>query len=145
MLQRRNGVSAPSGSVSRRMGSVRQRGTKPERTLRSALFASGLRYRVNQRSLPGSPDIVFSGARVAVFVNGCFWHHHRGCPRATIPKTNTLFWMEKFAANRSRDAAVRRSLIAQGWFVRTVWECEVGNSLLEIADRIKEDLVVRGK
>jgi DNA mismatch endonuclease (patch repair protein) len=95
----------------------------------------GYRFRLHRRDLPGSPDLVFSRRKMAVFVHGCFWHRHPGCSRATTPKTRTEFWVGKFKRNVERDAEVERSLRAQGWDVLTVWECETRN-----ADRLSETL-----
>lgn len=99
------------------------RDTKPEIALRRRLHRLGLRYRIADRRLPGSPDLVFPRWRTAVFVNGCYWHHHLGCRRATLPKSNTDFWVDKFRANRRRDRRKVRDLIAAGWRVGVVWEC----------------------
>ena len=109
------------------------RDTKPEIALRSAIHARGLRYRIADRRLPGSPDIVLPRWRTVIFVNGCYWHHHPGCRRATIPKTNSDFWLAKFEANRQRDRRNVRDLQARGWRVGVVWECEPTE---EIADEV---------
>jgi DNA mismatch endonuclease (patch repair protein) len=89
------------------MAGVRQKNTRPEILLRKALFRAGLRYRIHRRDLPGTPDIVFPSERTAVFVHGCFWHRHHGCPRTTIPTTRAEFWLEKFSKNVERDKTVR--------------------------------------
>src|SRR5688500_542986 len=93
--------------TSKRLGRIRQADTAPEQTVRRALWALGLRFRRANRDLPGSPDIANRTAHWAVFVHGCFWHAHTGCSKATVPKRNRQFWLEKFAANRARDARVR--------------------------------------
>ncbi|HVW86586.1 MAG TPA: very short patch repair endonuclease [Bryobacteraceae bacterium] len=109
------------------MSRIRGANTKPEILLRSALHASGLRFRLHRRDLPGAPDIVFPGARVAVFVDGCFWH---GCPsHGARPKTNREFWSSKLAANRRRDLNVNASLKDSGWTVLRFWEHEVKRGL----------------
>lgn len=118
-------VSPSSPETSRRMARVRQRGTDVEIELRRALHALGLRYRL-QVPLSRKPrrvaDIVFIGARVAVFVDGCFWH---GCPlHATWPKENAGFWRAKIEANRARDADTTRRLRELGWEVIRVWSHE---------------------
>lgn len=107
------------------MRSIRGSGTRPEMRARLVASLSGLEYRVNDRDLPGSPDIVFPRERLAVFVNGCFWHRHAGCPRATSPKSNVHFWETKFRANVRRDRAARRRLRAMGWEVAVLWECQL--------------------
>lgn len=109
---------------SRMMSGIRGRDTLPELTVRRALHSAGLRYRVDVRSLPGRPDIVFPSRLVAIFVHGCFWHRHQGCRFATTPATRPEFWQTKFAQNVARDERVRRQLEAAGWAVVTVWECE---------------------
>jgi DNA mismatch endonuclease (patch repair protein) len=106
------------------MRRVRRRDTAPERAVASALRALGHAYRKNVRSLPGSPDFANKRRRWAVFVHGCYWHRHRGCKRATVPKHNRAFWQAKFAANRKRDAAAIRELRRRGFKVVLVWECE---------------------
>ena len=106
------------------MRRVKGADTTPERLVRSALHAQGHRFRLHARDLPGRPDIVFRGDRLAIFVHGCFWHRHPGCPHCRMPKSRVDFWKEKFAANVARDAAVAARLIADGWWVETIWECE---------------------
>jgi DNA mismatch endonuclease (patch repair protein) len=112
------------------MRHVRQKGTGAEGRVARMLWDVGLRYRRNVKSLPGSPDFANKSGKWAVFVNGCFWHHHGGCPRATIPKRNRAFWTQKFRANKSRDAAKIERLHRRGFCVMTIWECELdGNKL----------------
>jgi DNA mismatch endonuclease, patch repair protein len=108
-----------------RMGLVPTKNTEPERQLRKRLWAAGIRYRLHARSLPGSPDVVIPRSKLAVFVNGCFWHRHRGCARASTPKTNAAFWKEKFDRNCARDVDNYRKLRADGWLVMVIWECEI--------------------
>jgi DNA mismatch endonuclease (patch repair protein) len=107
------------------MQRVRQRDTAPELALRSVLHAHGIRFRVCQRDLPGRPDLVNKRRRWAVFVHGCFWHGHAGCSKATLPKTNTAFWVAKIAANQARDERKNRALEELGYLVLTVWQCEL--------------------
>lgn len=106
------------------MRSVHRRQTKPEMVVRRALHASGYRFRANVTGLPGSPDIVFTARRKAIFVHGCFWHRHPGCRLTSLPKTNVDFWQEKFVRNVERDARKVLKLEANGWRTLTVWECE---------------------
>lgn len=116
-------VDTVSKSVrSRIMASVRQRDTAPEMRLRKALHRLGLRFRLHDRKLPGSPDLVFPRFRSVVFVHGCFWHAH-GCKYSTTPSARLEFWAEKFAANKARDERNVNLLLASGWRVLTVWEC----------------------
>ncbi|XBY45108.1 very short patch repair endonuclease [Methyloraptor flagellatus] len=121
-------MKAPKPDDPRRsalMARVRQRGTAPELAVAAILRSLGLAYRLNVRSLPGSPDFANKHRRWAIFVMGCYWHHHTACRSATVPKTNEAFWRGKFAANRLRDARAVRSLRAAGYRVLLVWECEV--------------------
>jgi DNA mismatch endonuclease (patch repair protein) len=104
------------------MASVGQKDTGVELLLRRALHKIGLRYRLHDRSLPGSPDLVFSRFHAVVFVHGCYWHSH-GCYRSTVPKSRHEFWTEKFHANRSRDERNVNLLRECGWRVLTIWEC----------------------
>jgi DNA mismatch endonuclease (patch repair protein) len=104
------------------MASVGQKDTGAELLLRSALHKIGLRYRLHDRSLPGSPDLVFPRFHAVVFVHGCYWHSH-GCYRSTIPQSRREFWTEKFHENRSRDERNVSVLLGGAWRVLTVWEC----------------------
>jgi DNA mismatch endonuclease (patch repair protein) len=112
-------------TVSRRMAAVPSRDTGPERVVRALVHSLGRRFRVRNRDLPGSPDIANRSARWAIFVHGCFWHHHVGCPRASRPKSNRHYWREKFQRNRRRDASALRSLSSQGFNVLVLWQCEL--------------------
>lgn len=111
-------------ATSKRLGKQRQQGTKAELIVRRIAHGLGLRFRVFNRDLPGSPDLANRSKRWAVFVHGCYWHSHHGCERATVPKRNRKFWLEKFEANRARDTRVLSALKAQGWIIQVVWECE---------------------
>ena len=107
------------------MRAVKSRDTKPEIALRKALFALGYRYRLNVKTLPGKPDLVFPKHRTVIFVHGCFWHGH-DCKRGNrIPKTNRAYWTEKIARNKARDLRNAAALEAAGWRVLTLWECEL--------------------
>lgn len=120
------------------MRRVRQHGTKPELVVRRFLHASGLRYRLNVRSLPGSPDLVFPKYKAVVLVHGCYWHRHAGCRFTTLPSSNVDFWQQKFAANVERDRRKERELRALGWRVFVVWGCETSaNRLQRLAREIK--------
>ena len=104
------------------MARIKGRNTKPEVVLRKALFSLGFRYRLHDKRLPGTPDLVFPKYHAVVFVNGCFWHGHE-CALFVVPATNTSFWIKKIAGNRSRDGKALQELRALGWRVTTVWEC----------------------
>ncbi|MGM9806235.1 MAG: very short patch repair endonuclease [Candidatus Aphodosoma sp.] len=107
------------------MASIRSKNTKPEILVRKYLFSRGFRYRLNYPRLPGHPDIVLKKYRTVIFVNGCFWHGHEGCPHFAIPKTNTEFWKSKIERNRTRDMAERQEISALGWHCIVVWECQL--------------------
>ena len=110
------------------MSHIRSKNTKPEVMLRRELFSSGYRYRLNVKKLPGTPDIVLSKYRTCIFVNGCFWHGHKGCPKFVMPKTNAEFWRTKIETNRERDLRDYQQLESLGWRVIVVWECELGKT-----------------
>lgn len=107
------------------MSRVKSANTRPELQVRSLLHRLGYRFRLHTRSLPGKPDLVFQSRRAVIFVHGCFWHRHAGCPKASMPTTRADFWAEKFEANQARDARVLRALADSGWRTEVVWECEV--------------------
>lgn len=110
---------------SRRMALVRSTDTKPEMAVRKLLHGMGYRYRLHCRDLPGKPDLVFRSRRAVVFVHGCFWHRHDGCPLARMPKSRVKFWTTKLEGNRDRDARKITALEEIGWRVFVVWECEL--------------------
>ena len=107
------------------MRQVKGRNTTPEMKVRKALTKLGARYRLHRKDLPGNPDIVMPGRRLALFVNGCFWHGHDCARGARVPKANRGYWTAKVARNRARDMAAREALTASGWRVETLWECEL--------------------
>lgn len=107
------------------MSRIRGKNTKPEILVRKGLHAHGFRFRLQDRKLPGRPDIVLPKYGVVIMVNGCFWHGHKGCRYATRPKSNVEFWTAKIQRNRHRDQVTEAHLSALGWHVITVWECEL--------------------
>lgn len=107
------------------MAAVKGKDTKPEMIVRKYLFSRGLRFRVQVRKLPGTPDIVLPRYKTVIFVNGCFWHGHEGCRYFRLPKSNVEFWKEKIECNIVRDARNETELKALGWNVIQVWECEI--------------------
>ncbi|WP_271627831.1 very short patch repair endonuclease [Bradyrhizobium sp. CCBAU 11445] len=109
------------------MGRIRGKGTKPELVVRSSAHRLGFRFRLHAKTLPGSPDLVFPGRKIALFVHGCFWHRHPGCRHCYVPKSNIQFWREKFKKNVLRDERVRRGLEEMGWRVAVIWECETAD------------------
>jgi DNA mismatch endonuclease (patch repair protein) len=125
----------------RLMGRFRGKDTKPEMLVRRTLHRMGLRFRLHRKDLPGTPDIVLPGRRLAIFVHGCFWHHHEGCSTARIPPTRPDFWKAKFRYNKKRDLENAEKLRGMGWNVVEIWECDARRATLE--DRLR--LVVLGK
>ena len=129
------------------MSRIRGKNTKPEILVRKGLHARGFRFRLHNKKLPGSPDIVLPKYGVAIMVNGCFWHGHKGCRYATKPKSNVEFWETKIARNRHRDEVTTAHLDALGWHVITVWECElrVGSQLKDRLDALAEEVWQAGE
>jgi len=117
------------------MRRVKGKDTSPELKVRKALTAAGVRYRLHRADLPGKPDIVLPGRRLAIFVHGCFWHGHDCARGARVPKQNRDYWLGKVARNRARDTTSREALAALGWRVETIWECE-----LKDADELRSRL-----
>ena len=115
---------------SRNMRAIRGKNTKPELTIWRLLHAAGYRFRLHRKDLPGRPDIVFPSRRKAIFVHGCFWHQHPGCPYAYMPKTRAAFWRDKLQRNTERDATAQAALAACGWRALIVWECEIADTKL---------------
>lgn len=109
------------------MSRIRSKHTKPELLVRSLLHVQGYRFRLHVRGLPGHPDIVLPKWKTVVFVNGCFWHRHKGCGYAYMPKTRKGFWRRKFLGNVRRDRRKVKALASLGWTVETIWECELAN------------------
>ena len=112
-----------SANRSRIMSRIRGKNTKPEIRVRHLVHSLGYRYRLHRRDLPGTPDLVFPGRRKVIFVHGCFWHQH-DCPRGSRPSSNKRFWNAKLKQNVERDNKNISDLIAAGWSVLVVWECE---------------------
>ena len=134
----------PSSEVTTKvMRSNKGRDTGPELTLRKALRESGFTgYRINWKKIPGRPDIAYPGRKVAIFVNGCFWHR---CPHCNLPlpKSHTDFWQQKFDRNVERDRRKTEELESLGWTVITVWECEIKKDLPTVVLRLIE--VIEGR
>jgi DNA mismatch endonuclease (patch repair protein) len=109
------------------MAKIKGKNTRPELIVRQTLHAMGYRFRLHRRDLPGRPDIVLPRYRTVVFVHGCYWHRHVGCARSTMPQTRRDFWQTKFAGTVERDRAQAERLVAAGWNVAVIWECETRN------------------
>ena len=112
------------------MAQVRRANTGPEMVVRRLIHGLGYRYRLHDRRLPGTPDLVFPARRKAVFVHGCFWHRHEGCRLASTPKTRCEFWEAKFQANQTRDQRAIAALSELGWSTLVVWQCETKHTLV---------------
>ena len=129
-MSKRNDIVSPE-TRSRMMRSVARENTTAERAVRSILRDLGVSYRLNSRSLPGSPDVSNKTRKWAIFVNGCFWHGHKNCPKTKggrefrVPETRSRFWRQKLGENRLRDARKCRALRAMGFHVALVWECQL--------------------
>lgn len=111
------------------MARIRGKSTKPELIVRRTAHQLGYRFRLHRKQLPGTPDLSFPRLRLAVFVNGCFWHRHPNCRYAYTPKSNIDFWTRKFSNNIQRDIRVKEQLESMGWRIAVIWECETADSL----------------
>lgn len=137
------GPAPLNSSVRQQMQRMPDRDTKPEKLLRSELFGRGLRFRVNVRSLPGSPDIVLSRAKIAVFVDGCYWH---GCPvHKRAPVHNRAWWIQKIQGNQARDERNDSDLRADGWWVLRYWEHDDVDDIADEIEWMWRDLTGRRK
>jgi DNA mismatch endonuclease (patch repair protein) len=110
------------------MAAVRSKNTTPELIVRRAVHRLGFRFRLHDKKLPGKPDLVLRKWRTVIFVNGCFWHRHSNCKKATTPKSNEPFWMKKFGENKRRDRLTYKVLARLGWKVIVIWQCETALS-----------------
>lgn len=118
------------------MSKVGSSDTKPEWILRCGLHRLGFRYRLENKHLPGRPDLAFPKYHSVVYVHGCYWHRHSGCKDASMPKSNVDFWAKKFSENTERDRKVEQALTERGWRVMVVWECELLNHTVETIGRV---------
>ena len=128
------------------MSRIRSNKTKPEQLVASYLREHHMGYRRSVKDLPGKPDFVLTKYHAVIFVNGCFWHRHEGCKRATTPKTNTEYWNAKFQKNIERDKAAYQELQEKGWRVFVIWECELKKKVAEdrlsrLAEEIKNSTI----
>lgn len=128
---------------SERMSRVRGKNTAPEMKLRRLIHGMGYRYRLHVSDLPGKPDLVFPSRHAVIFMHGCFWHRHANCKLARLPKSKLDFWEIKLEENRQRDLRYRERLMAMGWRVLIVWECELQN-LDHVSRVVREFLGERG-
>ena len=115
------------------MRRVKGRDTAPELKVRKLLTAQGARYRLHRKDLPGKPDIVLPGRKLAIFVHGCFWHGHDCVRGARVPKQNQDYWLAKVGRNRARDSESQAALTSAGWRVEVIWECELKDDAVLLA------------
>ena len=128
------------------MSRIKGKETKPEVVVRKYLFSEGFRYRKNVKDLPGTPDIVLPRYKTVIFVNGCFWHGHKGCRHFVVPDTNREFWIGKIEANIQRDARKSAELEKLGWRVIVIWECELNPKVRDMTLlRLKENIINQNK
>lgn len=113
------------------MSQIKGKNTKPEILVRKFLFRNGFRYRLNDKKLPGKPDIVLKKYNTVIFVDGCFWHGHKGCKYYVIPKTRTDFWLKKIETNITNDKKKRLQLKKMGWKIINLWECDLSKNKSE--------------
>lgn len=127
------------------MSQIKRSNTKPEVLVRKYLFAAGFRYRIDVKDLAGRPDIVLPKYKTVIFVNGCFWHMHKGCDKFVWPASNQEYWEKKLNGNKQRDLKNYEMLREQGWRVITIWECELRKTVAD--ERLKKLCVeiVKGK
>lgn len=136
-----------SSSRSALMARIRSRDTAPELAVRRVAHRMGLRFRLYRKDLPGRPDLVFPKHRLAVLVHGCFWHRHRGCRHAAMPKSRVEYWSEKFERNIARDRRDEENLRKLGWRVLVIWECETRDEVAiehRLAEQVRGDAAVPG-
>ncbi len=126
---------------SRNMSKIKSKNTKLEMIVREYLFSHGLRYRIHYK-VQGRPDIAFPKYKIAIFINGCFWHQH-GCRLSVIPKTRTDFWQKKLSANRERDLKVQGFLTSEDWVVITLWECDLTTSTTLTLENLGKKIIDR--
>jgi DNA mismatch endonuclease (patch repair protein) len=107
------------------MSRIKAKDTKPEMLVRKFLHANGFRYKLHDKTLPGKPDMVLPKYKTIIFIHGCFWHGHANCKYYTVPKTRTVWWLNKINTNKANDARSVKALKKEGWKIITVWECKL--------------------
>lgn len=128
------------------MRNIKSKNTKPEINVRKGLFAAGVRYRVNCKDLPGTPDIAVKKFKIAIFINGCFWHGHQNCKKSKLPATNYEFWFNKISGNIAHDQKIIQTYTDMNWTLVTIWQCEIStkeklnnkiNDILLLIEKLK--------
>lgn len=117
------------------MSRVKGKNTGPELLVRKQLHRLGFRFRLHRSDLPGRPDIVLPKHQLCIFINGCFWHQHTGCARATMPSSRVLFWRNKLRRNVARDRENIGALVELGWHTLVIWECEARNLVMLLGEK----------
>lgn len=112
------------------MSRIRSKDTKPELLVRKFLHKNGFRYRLHVKDMPGKPDIVLPKYKTVIFIHGCFWHGHEGCRYFVVPKTRTEWWLNKINGNISNDIKAETDLMANGWKIIKIWECDLKKAFL---------------
>ncbi len=123
------------------MSRIKGKNTKPEMLVRKFLFAQGFRYQLNVKNLPGKPDIVLPKYKTVIFVNGCFWHGHKGCKYFVLPKTRTEWWLNKIKDTQKRDREAEIELNTLGWKVINIWTCELKQGRTETLNKLLNRLI----
>jgi DNA mismatch endonuclease, patch repair protein len=120
------------------MSRIRSKHTKPEIAVRKALRMAGIKYRLHASKLPGKPDLIIPKNKIALFINGCFWHQHKSCNTVSMPKTNVKYWKTKFGRNIEKQKQDFKELRRAGWRPMIVWDCQIkkGRALEKLADRL---------
>lgn len=126
------------------MSRIKGKDTKIEVIVRQYLFSKGYRFRKNDKRYPGKPDIVLPKYKTVIFVHGCFWHRHPGCKNATVPKTRTEFWNDKFEKNVRNDKIKQEQLEQMGWKVIVIWECELEKNFSQTMEAVEAELQRQG-
>ena len=122
------------------MSRIRSKNTNPEKVVRTLLHSQGYRFRLHLKGLPGKPDIVLKKYNTVILVNGCFWHQHKSCKRANIPKSNKEYWIPKIERNKKRDKRNIKEIKSLGWRVMVLWECEIKKSPQKIVNKVMKFL-----
>lgn len=125
------------------MSRIQGKNTGPEIAMRSMLHRNGFRFRLQEKGLPGKPDIVLPKFRTAIFVHGCFWHRHENCKYCYTPKSRNEFWDSKFQRTVQRDAEQMKALSATGWLPMVVWECEIKDNPVQTLKKVENVLKKR--
>jgi len=122
------------------MSQIKGKNTKPEMLVRKILFSKGFRYRINDKKLPGKPDIVLPKYKTVIFINGCFWHGHEDCKYYVVPKTRKEWWLDKIKTTKLRDEKNKTDLTELGWTVYTIWTCEISKDGSGVINTIIDEI-----